>query len=230
MGLAAPLPPGVREPVELTSLVTATAGIARVEYYLGDRLIGSATQEPYAVTLDPQALRLSPGVYALTVKAYDLTGYTAASQGELRVLFRPGNVWPWAAGGVAVIALALAIALRARSRAARRGQGPAAVAEPGGAALEVAAGPGTGTVYLLRADVTRIGRSADKNDVKVEGPTASRQHAVIRKVGDRFVYEDIAGKNPTIINGHELAGPQELVSGDRIEVGDTILIFREGGA
>ncbi len=230
------LPGQVGSRIQVSALVSATAGIAKVEYYVDDRLVGSATAPPYRVTLDPRALNLVPGEHQLVAKAYDLAGYTGTARASITVLFGPGNFLPWLGAGVLLAGLIIAGSFVLRARRARQVEAltaAVAAAEAGvpaqGAVLEVASGPGTGLVYPLLPGVTRLGRSASRNDIKVDGLTASREHARVKQVGQRFVVEDITDKNPTIVNGREIAGSQELVSGDRIEIGDMVFIFRQGG-
>jgi len=54
---------------------------------------------------------------------------------------------------------------------------------------------------------------------------ASRRHAAVKAGGDRYILVDLGSTNGTFVNGEPVAGEHELVPGDRIQVGDAIVIF-----
>ena len=102
------------------------------------------------------------------------------------------------------------------------------------AVLWVPEGPGEGTGITLSEGMMLVGR-APHNDIIVEEPGVSRQHAGIR--GDRNGYwiQDIGSRNGTYVNGVPVEGEgQRLRNMDRIEFGGTNSrvqwIFREVGA
>ncbi|HVA84340.1 MAG TPA: FHA domain-containing protein [Candidatus Binataceae bacterium] len=83
-----------------------------------------------------------------------------------------------------------------------------------------------GREYPLTKPVTRIGR-AEESDIGLFGDQAVLAlHAIIRHEGRDFVVSP-AGGGQVLINRRPVAGRQVLRSGDRVEVGGTLFIFRE---
>jgi hypothetical protein len=74
---------------------------------------------------------------------------------------------------------------------------------------------GPGAVYILRDDVTTIGRTKD-NILVVASESMSGRHAEVRWDGRRYVLSDLGSKNGTWINGERLAAPHPLRPGDVI--------------
>ncbi len=72
--------------------------------------------------------------------------------------------------------------------------------------------------------VTAIGRSSD-NHVMIDDPFASANHAIVVWREERWWIEDLDSHNGTYVNGEPVAKPRQLVSGDRIGIGETILRF-----
>jgi len=81
-----------------------------------------------------------------------------------------------------------------------------------------------GQEFRLHAGDTLIGR-AGTCDIVLNDPTVSRQHAKVRLEGEDFYLHDLAATNPTRVNGQEV-GRHRLVEGDRIELGNTVLVFK----
>jgi TolB protein len=77
----------------------------------------------------------------------------------------------------------------------------------------------------LRDDVG-IGRAED-NAVQLMDPKVSRHHAQVRREGSRFVLTDLGSANGTRVNGVQISGPHVLRHGERIDIGDTELIYHE---
>jgi signal transduction histidine kinase/pSer/pThr/pTyr-binding forkhead associated (FHA) protein len=96
------------------------------------------------------------------------------------------------------------------------------------ASLYVVRGRDQGKHFVLRGSLVRLGRDA-RNDVQLLDGEASRKHAEIRigLHGD-FEIVDLNSSNGTLVNGNRVE-QQELASGDRIEIGGTLLIFTGTG-
>jgi pSer/pThr/pTyr-binding forkhead associated (FHA) protein len=75
---------------------------------------------------------------------------------------------------------------------------------------------------LVQTD-TLFGRST-QCDVQVFDPKVSRQHFVIRYGNGAFFLQDQGSSRGTLINGARVTA-QRLNDGDRIEFGDTSMIF-----
>ena len=83
-----------------------------------------------------------------------------------------------------------------------------------------------GREYPLTKPVTIIGR-AGESDIGLFGDQAVlAHHAIIRREGRDFVVS-AAGGGQVLVNRRPVAGRQALRSGDRVEVGGTLFIFRE---
>ena len=71
-----------------------------------------------------------------------------------------------------------------------------------------------------------IGRMSS-NDVVLSDPNVSRQHARLRREGDRWFLQDLGSTNGTAVNGN--AGTEhELHHGDRLSFGTSELLFELG--
>ena len=80
-------------------------------------------------------------------------------------------------------------------------------------------------IYPLKVGLNTVGRMRD-NDVVVQDACVSRRHcAVVVHTGDRCELHDIASKNGTYLNGHKIAGPTRLHSGNQIRMCNRNLIF-----
>ena len=82
---------------------------------------------------------------------------------------------------------------------------------------------GAGGAWELAQPVTLIGRSR-RCDVVLGDPNVSRQHAEVRRDGERFVLRDLGSTNGTRVNGREVR-QAVLRHGDRIELATTELRF-----
>lgn len=92
--------------------------------------------------------------------------------------------------------------------------------------LLVAVGPEAGRRIALRQDQT-IGRGRAA-DVQLTDPTASRLHVRVRFESERCVAEDLGSKNGLRLNGKPLRIPRQLVAGDELSVGSTLLRLQPG--
>ncbi|MDE3070837.1 MAG: FHA domain-containing protein [Acidobacteriota bacterium] len=69
-----------------------------------------------------------------------------------------------------------------------------------------------------------LGRSR-ASDIVVEDSGVSRRHAEIRPDGDGWTIRDLGSTNGVLVNRAPIEGPVELRSGDRIELGETEILF-----
>ncbi|HEY0384610.1 MAG TPA: SpoIIE family protein phosphatase [Pyrinomonadaceae bacterium] len=74
-----------------------------------------------------------------------------------------------------------------------------------------------------------IGRSA-RNDLCIPDPFASRVHAEVRREGDQYFLQDLGSANGTLYNGVPVEAGITLVPGGRIQIGETEIVFDDGGA
>ncbi len=83
----------------------------------------------------------------------------------------------------------------------------------------------TGRQYQLYRGDTRIGRKKDVNDIVLDNPTVSREHALIREESGVFTLYDRGSKGGTYVNGRRLYRPVILYHGDIIRLGEVQLTF-----
>ena len=80
-------------------------------------------------------------------------------------------------------------------------------------------------LYPLKVGLNTVGRSPD-NDVVIQDGFVSRRHCgIVIHIGKGAELHDTASKNGTYLNGHKLAGPTKLHSGDEIRMCDRTLVF-----
>ena len=71
---------------------------------------------------------------------------------------------------------------------------------------------------------SNIGRGSD-NQIVLDDPTVSRQHAWIKAEGENFRIFDVGSGNGTFVNGEQIQEPRILENGDAIRFGDAEFIF-----
>ncbi len=79
-------------------------------------------------------------------------------------------------------------------------------------------------VYELKETKNILGRSGE-NSIPLRDNKASRQHSIIYRKDDRYFIKDLGSRNGTLVNGKRVP-KKELVTGDKITVGQTILLFQ----
>ena len=95
--------------------------------------------------------------------------------------------------------------------------------------LIVIRGKDVGYEYPLSASQVTLGRDPG-SDLTIEDEMASRRHADVRAVGSsgdaaRHVVRDLGSTNGTLVNNRKIS-EVELRDGDRIILGETILLYR----
>ena len=93
------------------------------------------------------------------------------------------------------------------------------------AALLALAGPIKGIVFHLGAEEVTIGRQAS-SQLCIGDISVSRQHCIMRPAGNGFQIQDLRSNNGTFVNGRRV-DESALVHGDKIRIGDTVLVFSE---
>lgn len=76
---------------------------------------------------------------------------------------------------------------------------------------------------------TTIGRGTTA-DLVLPDPRASRQHCRIVQVSGIWLIEDLGSTNGVAVNGSRTAHPQVLQPGDKLGVGNSLLVFLEDHA
>ena len=73
---------------------------------------------------------------------------------------------------------------------------------------------------------TRIGRDSLRNDIILDDPAVSAEHARIRMERGHFVLYDLANTNGTFVN-RQRTQKQTLMDGDEIRIGRSVFVFKE---
>jgi len=98
---------------------------------------------------------------------------------------------------------------------------------PGGhALLVVQRGPGSGSRFLLDADVVSAGRHPD-SEIFLDDVTVSRRHAEFHREGESFTVSDVGSLNGTYVNRDRIDRVQ-LTDGDEVQIGKYRLVFFSG--
>jgi pSer/pThr/pTyr-binding forkhead associated (FHA) protein len=98
----------------------------------------------------------------------------------------------------------------------------------GHALLVVQRGPGSGSRFLLDADVVTAGRHPD-SEIFLDDVTVSRRHAEFHRSGDTFTVSDVGSLNGTYVNRDRIDRVQ-LTDGDEVQIGKYRLVFFAGHA
>ena len=89
--------------------------------------------------------------------------------------------------------------------------------------LVILEGPNVGRRYELTPGVVVVGRHS-ANAIFIDDPRASRKHCELHAVADSVTVVDLGSGNGTLVNDR-VTSRAELRTGDRIQVGDTVLLF-----
>ena len=73
--------------------------------------------------------------------------------------------------------------------------------------------------------VATIGR-AEGNDIRLNSPTVSRFHAMLRSIGGHWVLVDLDSRNGTRVRGERLTAPRVLRPNDPVQFGELPFLFR----
>ena len=96
-----------------------------------------------------------------------------------------------------------------------------------GLQLLVQQGPRAGQSFDLDKPLITIGREAG-SDIVLEDPQVSRHHARLTLQAGGYVIEDLGSTNGTFINEQRLAGAQPINPGDKLRLGDNVVLSVSG--
>ena len=86
-------------------------------------------------------------------------------------------------------------------------------------------GPRQGEVITLQLGETKIGRSSRLNDIVIEDPTVSREHARLNITDREVIVEDLGSSHGSSINGVPLKKPSALNHNDLLQLGEQKMKF-----
>jgi Nif-specific regulatory protein len=89
--------------------------------------------------------------------------------------------------------------------------------------LVVIAGPARGAVYVLAESDVSIGRSSG-NDIAIADLSLSRRHSTVQYTNGSYTVRDLESNNGTFVNNVSVR-ECALSHGDRIAIGDSVLVF-----
>lgn len=92
--------------------------------------------------------------------------------------------------------------------------------------VRVRTGPLAGKSFVLYRSPTTIGSSPEADIYLFKDPEISPRHAAIHRIGNSYEIEDLDSRHGTKVAG-EGVRRRRLASGDRIELGSTLLDFEE---
>jgi Inner membrane component of T3SS, cytoplasmic domain len=93
--------------------------------------------------------------------------------------------------------------------------------------VQVQSGRQEGRIYLLAHPRCRLGLD-ERAEIGIFGdPAVARRHAEIESTARGYVLHHLAGQGTTRVNGGSVAAERLLQDGDRIELGHTLLVFRQ---
>jgi hypothetical protein len=99
-----------------------------------------------------------------------------------------------------------------------------------GSALDVVAGPGRGRQLRLTSQRQVVGRS-DAADLALPSPKVSGRHAAVWSDGGTIWVVDLGSTNGSALNGQPVgARPCPVRPGDRLQLGDVVLVTSGGGS
>ena len=82
------------------------------------------------------------------------------------------------------------------------------------------------SVHPLLGDHFVIGRDKSCHIQITDDTSVSRKHASVMRQGVSFRIEDLGSSNGVLVNDKKIEGAHELQVGDRIEIGNTVYVFR----
>ena len=80
--------------------------------------------------------------------------------------------------------------------------------------------------HPLIDDVITIGRAVE-NDIVITSKRVSREHARVSRQGQRVLLEDLRSTNGTYLNDERVLVPIDLRDGDRVSIGDVVLVYHD---
>jgi ABC-2 type transport system ATP-binding protein len=105
-------------------------------------------------------------------------------------------------------------------------EGTRVVQIPAPPVLVFVEGPRTGTEIPVTGQVV-VGRDEGVADIVLPSdPEISRRHATFAPAGAGLTVQDLGSTNGTFVNGHRVSGAVALRTGDRVQLGATILEVR----
>jgi serine phosphatase RsbU (regulator of sigma subunit) len=95
------------------------------------------------------------------------------------------------------------------------------------ARLVVESGVDGGMIFPLSEPRITLGRSVS-NSIQIIDRKVSRRHSEILFKNGSYIFKDLGSKNGSFIEGKIIKNENELVNGNKIKIGETVLVFESG--
>jgi hypothetical protein len=92
--------------------------------------------------------------------------------------------------------------------------------------LSIIGGPMAGQTYFIASSIMTIGRS-DENDIMIDAPGVSKQHAQLTFQDGWFYITDLSSRNGVYINGLRIDAPQPVQLGDQVMLSSEVTFVLE---
>jgi hypothetical protein len=93
--------------------------------------------------------------------------------------------------------------------------------------VQILSGRQEGRIYLLAHQRCRLGLD-ERAEVGIFGdPAVARQHAEIEATPQGYEFHHLASQGSSKLNGKPVSGAEPLHDGDRLQLGQTMLVFRQ---
>jgi hypothetical protein len=93
--------------------------------------------------------------------------------------------------------------------------------------IQVQSGRQEGRIYLLAHQRCRLGLD-ERAEIGLFGdPEVARRHAEIEATAQGYRFRHLAAQRSSRLNGKAVTGTEPLHDGDRLELGKTVLVFRQ---
>jgi hypothetical protein len=93
--------------------------------------------------------------------------------------------------------------------------------------VQVLSGRQEGRIYLLAHRLCKMGLD-ERAEIGIFGdPAVSRQHAEIEATAQGYQFRHLDPKGSSRLNGKPITGAEQLHDGDKLQLGQTLLVFRQ---
>ncbi len=92
--------------------------------------------------------------------------------------------------------------------------------------LYVIKGQDQGSLFDIDEGKVGVGREAT-NQIRLHDTEVSRRHAELRYDGSVCLIVDLESSNGTFVNSHRVDGQHQLATGDRVQIGGTVMLFSD---
>lgn len=214
-----------RDGVTFTPQITSDFDIRSARLLINGEVVEEISTTPFRFQWKPDPSMA--GSYTARIEVENVDDDAAFA--EIPLIIELSGVPIVIAIGIVLLFVLILVAVsvtRLRTQQQKAAGGKAAIYTPppytGGPAIVVT--KPKGEVYPLEEGATTIGRARNAR-IHIQDTKVSRTHAQINGFNNDFVLNDMGAANPSRVNGEKVQGSHRLGEGDRIEIGNTELLF-----